>query len=170
MTEKVLWRNEWLSAILKDGWYTFFRHRANGVSVLVIDEVAKKILVRVEHTPCHADGFKLTALTGSMEDFGLGEMANAENTAVMELREEAGIHAEILSLVFLGWVWPLKSSDYKQFLFALPWSVDAKRHEIVGDGSRGEEGADVKWVTYEEALMIEDPSISASMARLLLEV
>jgi hypothetical protein len=63
-------------------------------------------------------------------------------------------------------VYPVKFSDFKLHLFGVNLT-DKNQGEIKGDGTQGEQGAQVKWVAYQEGIMVADMSISAILARLI---
>lgn len=169
--EKTLWKNKWVEVYEKDGWYTCTRGH-DGVCVLAYryERGDVQSLVRLEHTPCHEDGprvgkYNRTSITGMVED-GLTPI----ETAVKELLEETGYTAKPEDIEPLGWVYVSKQSSDKCYLFA----VDLSDHDtptglLIGDGTKGEEGASVEWVPVLEVLELPSSSMSACIARLLEE-
>jgi 8-oxo-dGTP pyrophosphatase MutT (NUDIX family) len=123
------------------------------VAILVYSSTREEnpILGRFERTPCHFDKrVKLTSFTGMVEE---GE--NPLETVKRELEEESGISPEGLEFIPLGVVHTSKSSDYLTDL----WAVDVKDRvpgKVVGDGTIGEKGAYVKWVTAEDYVYNSD--------------
>jgi len=158
--DKILFENKWVQLKERDGWYTFSHNtRGDGVSVLLFDSQTKEIVIRFENTPPHG-GFNKTALTGTIEDG-----YTAKGTAVKEVLEEAGVTITEDELIYLGWVYPSKFSDFKQYLFAVDIAGKAFG-AIEGDGTEGERDATVMSVSIDEALFINESSISACIARL----
>lgn len=158
---KTLFENEWIAVHLRDEWYNYAHMvRGDGVGILIFDSETKKILFRKEHNPAHGEGVRPTSFTGTIEN-GL----TPEQTAVLETREESGYTIEESELLPLGWVYPFKFSDYKQYLFAV--NVAGKTPgEIKGDGSIGEKSASTYWGDEDEAVRINEPLISAMLLRL----
>ena len=161
--DEVLFKDKWMELRKKDNWYTYAHNtHGDGVAVLgtrQISGMVRQYLVRVEHTPPHGIGFRYTSLTGSIENGDL-----PRTTAVRELKEESGFIVSPDELIDLGWVYPSKFSDYKQHLFLV--HLDGREQgEIEGDGSKGEEGASVIWMSISAALAVNDPSIGATVAR-----
>lgn len=163
--KEVLWENEWLEVQMIDDWYTS-THNAKGDGVAVLglrkgeDDSMTEVLVRMEHTPCHGEGLRPTSLTGTIEH-GL----NAIETAVKELKEESGYDAKPEEFTELGWVYPSKFSDYKQYLYAVDLT-GKEQGDIEGDGTIGEKDAHVEWKTAEEALEANTPVIGCILCKL----
>ena len=168
-SDEVLYKDKWIELRKKDDWYTYahnvvgdgvavlgFRRTPSGIPGVCIWEV----MVRSEHTPPHGEGFRLTSLTGSIEH-GLSPL----ETAAKELKEESGYEINSDSIIDLGWVYPSKFSDYRQYLYAVDLT-GLPQGRIEGDGTEGEKGASVGWFSVDFALEVNDPSISASIARL----
>jgi len=164
--DKVLFENKWISVIERDGWYTLSHQPTGpeGVAVFVYDSKRNKALARYEHCPAHCkpEEFYITAITGSMDKEGKSPL----DIAVMELEEEAGLITTPGSLVSLGTCLPMKSSDYKQHLFALDYDSSLPLLKPSGDGTEGEEGAYVEWVSLPELVFCSAPSVGLSVARL----
>jgi 8-oxo-dGTP pyrophosphatase MutT (NUDIX family) len=161
---ELLFDNEWIQVRKVAGWYTFAHQpKGDGVAVLVYDRKNQKAIVRIECTPPHGSEMRRTSLTG-MIDEGWEPRA----TAKKEVLEEAGIDAPEEAFQSFGWVYPLKSSDYKQHLFALEWDSTKERLPIKGDGSKGEEGAYAEWDDLSKVIMVQDPCIAAIAARVFL--
>lgn len=148
--DETLFKNEWLEVRKLDDWYTYWTNPKceSGIIVLVFDQSKNLVLGRYEYTPCHASEHKLTSITGGVEK---GE--TPIYSAVREVKEETGIHdIEEKDLIDLGWYWPVKNSDHKVYMFALKYDSTKKLGEIVGDGTKGEEGASVKWISPSELI------------------
>lgn len=158
------WSNQWIEVRVIDSWYTYIHHKkGHGVSVLGyrVTPQGYELLVRDEWTPPHSHYFKLTSLTGSIEE---GDTPHF--TAIKELKEESGYEAPESSLEYFGFVYPLKSSDYQQHLFAIDLT-SLTPGPILGDGTLGEVDATVKWLPPEQAIQVSDPSIACIWARKL---
>lgn len=164
MADEILYADKWMELKKRNGWYTFAHNtHGDGVAVLGFRKTSEGVqyLLRMEHTPCHGEGLRRTSLTGTIEH-GL----SAIQTAVKELLEESGYTASESEMIPMGWVFPSKFSDYKQNLFAVDLTGKTQG-PIEGDGTNGEKGAYVVWVSLMEALEANDPSISATIAKLM---
>jgi len=164
---KELFHNDWLSLMETDDGYVYSHEtRCNGkiVAILVYepgaDEDIHRVLGRFENTPCHGDGIALTSITGGVEN------DDVKGTAIMELKEEAGIIAKPEDLIDLGVVRPTKSTDTEVYLFAVRGD-DKETVEAKGDGSKGEKGAYCKWVSPLEAVNCKDPLVPTMIFRYL---
>jgi 8-oxo-dGTP pyrophosphatase MutT (NUDIX family) len=165
-SDKLLYGDEWLELRQIDGWYTYARNKAgDGVLVLGLRPKSKQqdrtweFLARMEQTPPHGSGHRLTSLTGTIES-GL----SPEETALKELREESGYEIQADCLTPLGWIFLWKGTDYKLHLFAA--NLEGKpQHPIEGDGSEGEKDATVRWIQKEEAARIQDAGFLAALFR-----
>jgi len=162
--DRVLFRNQYLAVIDRDG-YTFSREvRCDGVLVAVlpfrIQGDTVEFLARLEVCPAHGPEPELCSITG-----GLEPRKTVIESAQQEVWEEAGYAVKIPELVSLGQVCPSKSADTLVYLFAV--DVTAKcQHVALGDGSYLEKNAAVKWVHYEQGVHINDPLFVTAMARL----
>jgi 8-oxo-dGTP pyrophosphatase MutT (NUDIX family) len=160
-SKKILYDNEWLSLIDSDGY--IYSHEVKGdgkkVAILVVDsQNPGKVLGRYENTPAHGDGIQLASITGTVED------DDPLSTAVMETDEEAGFFVDEDELIELGIVRPSKSADTTCYLYAV--DVAGKtQHEPEGDGSSGEQGAYVKWISAQDAVECKDPLMSVMLMR-----
>lgn len=169
MKEETLFKSKWVEVLRRDGWFEFNRNtRGDGVAVLGIRNMKEaspkdsECLIRIENNPAHG-GFVYTSLTGTIEG-GL----NPLQTAVKELKEESGYEVDEQDLVPVGWVYPSKFSDYKQFLYVV--ELDGKdQGEILGDGTHGEKGASVVWMPVPEAVEVTSPTIGAALIRYILK-
>ena len=168
-SDELLWKNDWLEARLKDGWYNYIHSARGGVCILGYRTNGKtelkdfEFLIRKEHNPAHQGaGLITTSLTGSID-----EGYDPLSTAKKELMEESGYFAIMEEFVSHGWVYPLKSTDYKLNLFSI--NLDGKiPGEIVGDGTLGEKDAGVFWGDIHAACELRDPHYSTIIARMLI--
>lgn len=163
MKDILVWSNDWMEVLLKDGWYTFMRtKKGDGVCVLGYrrENGIIEYLVRVEHTPPHGEGLIKTSLTGGIEKGN-----TPLETAVSELKEESGYEVAPDEMIDLGWFFPTKQSSDKVYIYAV--NLEGKTAgEIHGDGSKGEEGAYCIWMNEADTLAIPQAGIGMAMARL----
>lgn len=158
MKEKKLWGNEWIQVFELDDWYTIYRHGGTNSGVAVLAMKGDEVLVRHENCLPHG-GFVDTSITGTIE-----EGDDPLYTAVKELREESGYDVSPEKFVDLGWIYPSKASDMKMYLYAVE-ITDEPQGDLEGDGTKGEEGASVKWVSREEACFNKSPNVASMMMR-----
>lgn len=170
MKEESLFKSKWIEVLRRDNWFEFSRNtHGNGVAVLCFKNQSDisefpRILLRIENNPAHG-GFIHTSVTGTIED-GLTSV----ETAIKEVKEETGYEITTSDLTPLGWVYPSKFSDYKQYLFAADLT-DKISGEIEGDGTFGEQGASVVWKSANKAIEMSNcPSIGLSLIKLALKI
>jgi 8-oxo-dGTP pyrophosphatase MutT (NUDIX family) len=162
--DKVLFRNQYLAVINRDG-YIFSREvRCDGFIVSLLpfrtDRGDMEYLARVEVCPAHGPDLSLYSITGGVEQHG-----SIEEAAQQELWEEAGFRVDEDDLISLGQVWPSKSADTIAHLFAV--DVTGKLQSAPsGDGSRLEANASVEWVDYDQGIEIADPLFVTAISRL----
>jgi 8-oxo-dGTP pyrophosphatase MutT (NUDIX family) len=161
--DQTLFRNQHLAVIDRDG-YTFVHEvRCDGVIVSLLPFQQKdgelQFLARREICPAHGPDPERCSITG-----GLEPNKSVEETACLELFEEAGYHATVNELINLGQVRPSKSADTVVHLFAVDVTGTTSATPP-GDGSRFEAGASVEWVDYQQGLTIADPLFVTTMAR-----
>jgi len=162
--DKVLFENEFMALIDRDG-YIFSREvRCNGVIVAIVPfrnaMTGQEFLARLEVCPAHGLEQERCCITGGAEP---GKPI--EQSAQKELLEEAGYRVEVSSLIRLGNVRPSKSADTIVHLFAV--NVTGKPQEAaLGDGSTFEKGSGVAWVDYRQGLEITDTLFVTAMVRL----
>jgi 8-oxo-dGTP pyrophosphatase MutT (NUDIX family) len=162
--DRVLFRNQYLAVIDRDG-YTFTREvRCDGVVVAILpfrrsgEEL--EFLARVEVCPAHGPAPERCSITGGLEP---GQ--SVVEAAQQEVWEEAGYVVDTYELLSLGQVRPSKSADTCVHLFAV--DVTAKpQHAPPGDGSSLEKHASVEWVTYKQGIHIADPLFVTALTRL----
>lgn len=155
--------NKWLS-LWEDNGYVFSREtRCNGhiVAVLIFDTRRPGLYYgRMEITPAHSNNIELTSITGGVEP-----EKSPEETAVMEIEEEAGFFATTQELIPLGTVRPSKSADTVVHLFA--WNARGQTPiKPQGDGSEGEKLSYCRWVSDAEMIWCKCPLVSAMLARM----
>jgi len=168
MEREVLYDNKWIQLCKIDDYVFSSEKRCLGHIVVVfpfIPAVYKtndkgeeetvvpfQYLARWEATPCHEnDAIKFASITGGVEH------DDVEGTALLELKEEAGIIASKYELIKLGIVYPSKSQDTIVHLFG----VDITGKEIgeaTGDGSNHEKNAYCKMSDdIEQLIACKDP-------------
>lgn len=161
MPYKSLYENEWLSLRDTDGYIYSHETKGNGkkVAILVVDsDKPGKVIGRYENNNAHFDGLQLASITGTVEK------DDPLSTAVMEVDEEAGYFIKEDDLIPLGTVKPSKSADTVCHLYVVD-VAGKSQHEPEGDGSEGEQGAYVKWITAKEAVECKDPLMSVLLMR-----
>jgi len=166
-TDPTLWQDEWIAVKKRDGWYTYTHQlKCNGQGVAVMGyrqgPAGLELVGRYENCPPHDDGITLCSLTGMVE----GE-DNVLQTAKRELWEEAGIDAPEGDFQYVGAARPSKASDTAIHLFL----INVAGRDIgkaTGDGTKGEEGAYCRWISFQDAVMSKDPILATLAARVQL--
>lgn len=162
--DEILFQGNWLSIILRDGWYEFAQYNtsAGGVYILPYRDgyPEKPILGRYEITPAHLDTKPtLTTITG-----GININRRPIDVAIEEMHEEAGYKVERNQLVSLGTVYLAKGADFVGHLYAID-ITGLPRGEAPGDGSKGEEGAYCDWVSVKKMINCKEPVVSCLLLR-----
>lgn len=164
MADRVLFEGNFLSLVLRDGWYEFMRGvKSRGVVYILPfrrnEELA--ILGRFEVCPAHGDERPtLTSITGMIP---LDQ--EPIECAVQEMHEEAGYHVTPDRLIDLGVVNLTKGQDTLGYLYAIDVTY-LVRGEAPGDGTRGEEGSYCGWVNRADAIVCKDPVMGSMIVRL----
>jgi 8-oxo-dGTP pyrophosphatase MutT (NUDIX family) len=164
LLDRVLFHNQYLAVIERDG-YTFVREvRCNGIIVALLpfrnrnSEI--EFLARLEVCPAHGSKMEQYSITGGVE---LGE--SVEEAARKELWEETGYRVGVDDLFSLGQVRPSKSADTIVYLFAI--DVTGKSQSAPpGDGTCFEANASIVWVDYDRGIQIVDPLFITAIIRL----
>lgn len=163
-----LFKNKWVEVhekVTEKGTYVY-SHSAwcggQGVAILPFKVVDGQLFLlgRFEVCPAHSDTFDLCSITGGMDVEG----ESPAFTAKRELLEEGGYKVSVEKLIYLGDVRPSKQSDTTQHLFTVDLT-GKEQGEIVGDGTFGEEGAYVKWITPEQLSDGKDPMLHVMFVR-----
>lgn len=175
MTDNFLYKDDFLSLKVMDGWYKYAHMSrtqpaadgsGQGVAILVYTRTREgkldKILGRYETCIIHrSEAEGLTSITG-----GVDAGKSVEESAVHELQEEAGyedVHPSQLEP--LGTCRPSKQEDSLWHLFAFDASGLKRREESVGDGTKGEEDAYCNWVEPYLALGCKCPLVPTMFIR-----
>lgn len=176
MSDELLFENQWIQVKERDGWYTYMHNiKSEGKAIMCLvydftDDEEPKLLARYEHNPVHLDGtrsnkdpkYEMTSITGSYEPD-----KTIEEVVIMELLEEAGLEATEDELENLGMIYASKGSDTACHLYAIDGS-QKDLGEPSGDGSKGEEGAYVEWVSAKELLLKSNcPMVGCAFTRLI---
>lgn len=88
------------------------------------------------------------------------------DTAVRELLEEAGYSVGASQMIPLGTARTSKLNTTTMNLFAVDLT-GIEQGEVVGDGTKNEANAFVKWIPEEESWDAQDPIVHTSIIRLL---
>lgn len=163
--DRILFSNEFLAIIERNGYFFFHETRCNGSIVALLPfritvHENFEFLARLEVCPAHGQEAELCSITG-----GLEEDSTIEHTAQSELWEEAGYQVSIDDLINLGQVHPSKSSDTVAHLFAIDVTTKVQS-TAPGDQSRFEQNSTVQWVDYNQGISIQDPLFVTALIRL----
>lgn len=159
-----LYETKFLSLREREGYTYAHMSRAEGGLVALLPyrvlDRRTEYLARYEICPAHQLSPDTYAITG-----GIIDQEAPLQAAQREIKEEAGYQVERADFLALGMVRPSKQLDTRAYLFAVDVTAREQR-AITGDGSRWEQGASVRWLTYEEGLALVDPLFVTAMARL----
>lgn len=190
IAEKVAFDSKWLQVVeltieAKDGRQTpYYMNRypwsnSTGVAILCYRDVEYKekdfpsgefpgeghfyreYLGRFEYLPAHGEEMKLSSITGGYDKPGESYL----ECAMRELEEEGGLTTTSDKVIPLGTIRNSKSSDNIMHLFAVDVK-DCFAVTMVGDGTIGEEGSYVKWVSEHDAVWSEDTLLPTMIQRL----
>jgi 8-oxo-dGTP pyrophosphatase MutT (NUDIX family) len=169
--KEILWSNDWMKVVQVDGWFTCYE-KLDGISVLILDPLHNKILMRREYCPPYVEEkgqLALTSLTGGIEKKEYN-LIDAYETAVKEVEEESGIKISKEDLSYHGSIYSTKASEHQTHLFSLEYDSNIPLpSDIKGDGTLGEEGAFVEWHDFEEVLLnTKSPCILSTIVRKLI--
>ena len=145
--DEILYENDWveLSAISGEGYKYIYSHesRCSGkiVGILPFRYVDERIeyMLRDEFTPAWSTKHNIiSSITGGVENNDVIE------TAIHEVREEAGYDINEKNLIQLGMIRTSKSSDTIYHLFSFD-ATNLVQREQHGDGSELEKKAKSFW-------------------------
>jgi len=146
-----------------NGYIFSHEERCNGciIAILPYRIIQEKIqfLIRHEITPCWTLDYELSSITGGFEG------GNPRDTAVLELKEEAGYTVNKKQLISLGISYASKSSDTIYYLYSIDLT-HAEQGEATTDGSELEKNASCIWVDKKDLISIKDPQVSVMFLRL----
>lgn len=162
--EKVLFKNDYITVMDKDGWS--FVKESDLVCVMPILVDRQQILIRYEKIPPFTlkDGKSahVTAISGTMEE---GE--TREQTLIREIEEEAGIRLkDSVAIEFFDKLYASKGNTMQINMCILPlYNYDFFDVEARGDGSKHEEQSSTVHLGWEH---IDDIIVEDMVTRLLL--
>ena len=162
--DKLLFRNQYLAVIEREG-YTFATDiRCNGEIISIVPfrviENNLEYLARLEICPAHGLDFERCSITG-----GVDPGTFVEEAALQELWEEAGYKANVEELISLGSTRPSKSMDTVAYLFGV--DVTSKLQVApLSDGSVFEANSTVNWVNHAQGVQLSDPLFVTAITRL----
>jgi 8-oxo-dGTP pyrophosphatase MutT (NUDIX family) len=161
--------NKWLS--LKsieapekhvNGYVFSHETRCNGkiIAILPFRKVNTTIeyLLRSEITPCWSFDFTISSITGGWEG------GDPRDTAVLELKEEAGYDVEKSSLISLNTSYGTKSTDTIYYLYSIDLTNVAQGKPTTEDPL--EKLSKCVWLHYHDILFSPDPQVSVMYLRL----
>lgn len=166
-----LFENKWLSfreMVDKNNGihgYSFIHEiRCEGkiVSILPYRKNGGKVeyLFRSEFTPCWSlTESKISSITGGCDH------GTPLESALIELKEEAGYSKKAEDMVFLGNCHGTKSADTVYFLYTVDLTND-KMGEATGDGSELETKSHCYWTNADEIVKADDPLLPTSFVRI----
>jgi hypothetical protein len=162
---KELFHNEWVSVKQIGKWvYSHFtKSSSETVGILPYRFIYGELHFGIvwEDIPCHRGTKQMYLMTGALENGDILE------TALSELKEEAGIVGTALRMGHLGTFYPLKHSDCKLDLICIN-VTGLTVGEPTGDGSEHEKNIDFKFV--DGKTLVEntcDPNLIAAYALLM---
>lgn len=166
-----LWSNNWLAIkeIVEPDkgvkGYSFLHEKRCGGKIVVlmpyrIDKNNEAwYLLRKEVTPCWGMDQVVSSITGGVEKDDVIE------TAIHELKEEAGYECTAQELIPLGTTFGTKSTDTVYSIFAI--DVSRKQQgEATGDGSKLEAMAECAWGKDLDVARSKDPQVAMAWLRL----
>ena len=146
-----------------NGYEFSHEDRCNGkiIALLPYKEVVDtiEILLRNEVTPCWGMNHVISSITGGLET------DDPRDTAIHELKEEAGYDADNKQLISLGTSFGTKSTDSVYYLYSINLT-NAEQGEATTDGSELEKKANCVWCPLNKVLDAKDPQVSVMFLRL----
>jgi 8-oxo-dGTP pyrophosphatase MutT (NUDIX family) len=154
------------------GYFYSHESRCNGKIIallpyrIVAEQLNKvQLLVRNEVTPCWGTKRFLSSITGGFEG------GDPRDTAILEMKEEAGYDISSNELISLGTSFASKSADTQYYLYSANLA-GKKQRTATTDGSMLEKKATCIWMSYQELLnhQIQDPQVYVLLTRLMLHL
>lgn len=151
MKDEILFSGKWIELRKKDDWFEYVHFKpskSQTVAVLIYDSKNNNYLARFEKNPAQTNSLEKlvhTTITGACDKADKSPIEIAQ----MEILEEAGIECTTSEISYFGVCNVFKASDIECHLFSLDASnKDLK--DLAGDGSRGEEGSKVEWLSEKD--------------------
>jgi hypothetical protein len=163
----IIHQTPWIELREKEGYIYMHCPKWNGIAVAVLPfrrtntGYGFEFLGIHEARPNHGGESWLASLTGAYDNRDL----TIEETALKELREEAGYVCTEDELIPMGWVFGSKGSDSIDNLFAVEITNDTPIVAIEGDGSAIEANAIPEWVDHMQALNSKDMILITMISR-----
>ena len=157
--------NKWMSVYETPDGFVYGSQpvtKSQGVIVLIYhtaEDGETYVVGMYEDNPAHGDWKPvLYSLTGGVKD------KHWMDTAIEEIREEAGIEANPKKLYYLGEASPSKAASILYFVYIYN-QEELKPLEGTGDGSLHEENDYPRWVTLTHAAQSCDPLLHTAILR-----
>ena len=158
ITDNILFKEEWLSIKQHNGYSYVHEEKCNGKLIAILPYRKKSLsieyLMRMEICPAHSNEHELCCIIGSCDNIALNE----DNTAIKELKEEAGYTISIDQLIPLGWCWDAKVADTKVYLYTCDLT-DVKIGFATTDGTELEASAYCNWMDINSLKETHDPKV-----------
>lgn len=155
-----------------NGYFYSHESRCNGKIIALLpyrfvpEQFNKlQLLVRNEVTPCWGTQRFLSSITGGYEG------GDPRDTAILEMKEEAGYDISSNNLISLGTSFASKSADTIYYLYSVNLAGETKGI-VTTDGSVLEKKATCVWMSYQELLNsdIQDPQVYVLLTRLIIHL
>jgi 8-oxo-dGTP pyrophosphatase MutT (NUDIX family) len=155
-----------------NGYFYSHESRCNGkiIAILpykIVPEQLNKVqlLIRNEVTPCWGTQRFLSSITGGFEG------GDPRDTAILEMKEEAGYDIGANELISLGTSFASKSADTVYYLYSVNLTKKTQGTATT-DGSTLEKKATCVWMPYQELLnhQVQDPQVYVLLTRLMLHL
>jgi len=124
------------------------------------------IMVRMEVTPCWEMRLVMSSITGGVERDAEGEL-DPDATALLELKEEAGLVVGPNDIHDMGMCYGVKSCDTVYHLYGVD-ATGLKTGAADGDGSELEKKAWCEWVKPDDIIKAMDPLLTMLFVRLVM--
>jgi 8-oxo-dGTP pyrophosphatase MutT (NUDIX family) len=163
--DKVVYQDEWISIIDRNGYKFLHEQRCNGQIVAILpvrdSDNGIEFLLRKEICPPHGDESQLCCLTGGYDD----DSISVDDTMVKELKEEAGYEVSTSKLVSLDWVYNSKAADTKVHLYTIDLT-GVEQGIATTDGTELEKLASAEWCDLDDVMNCNDSYVLSILARI----
>ena len=165
---KTLFSTPWLElkeASTENYKYVFSHEvRCKGTIIAILPfrekEGKMEFLMRFENNPAWGTGISLTCITGGMEN------NDVVKTAILEMKEEAGMDISRSELMDLGACRGTKSTDTVFQLYTVNLTGYDGVYFPKGDGSYLEKLASTQWMPERKILQADDPLVYVMFCRM----